>query len=105
MKSALFLPDGFLFNVPVADLSSGGLRLDIPLIDRRFFGQDGMLRLYFQPSIGPNVRQAADNPPYVLEVPCRLVWASDTGVGIEFVDPDPGTRVTIGSLVQRNATA
>lgn len=94
VKAAIFFPDGFILNVPVIDFSSGGIRLEIPIMDRLPSGKDGLLKLYFQP------HQFLEGHPYMLEIPCRLIWTNDKNIGIEFLTPDMLTRQTIGDLLQ-----
>ncbi|MBF0310431.1 MAG: PilZ domain-containing protein [Magnetococcales bacterium] len=99
VKSALYCPFGFLVNVPVADISSGGLRLDIPILDQRFSGQKGLLKLFFQPG------NSFPEMTYTLEIPCRLVWMNGQGAGIEFLNADPVLRSSLDDLVQSGRSA
>ncbi|MBF0463342.1 MAG: PilZ domain-containing protein [Magnetococcales bacterium] len=95
IKAAIFFPDGFLFNALVADAGSGGVRLEIPLVDPLALCQDGLLRFYLQPNAMPG-----EYPPCTLEIPCRLAWHSDQDVGVEFLNPDPHTQETFDSLLR-----
>ncbi|MBF0181743.1 MAG: PilZ domain-containing protein [Magnetococcales bacterium] len=93
IKSAIFFADGFLINVPVVNLSSGGIRLEIPMVDRLSACKEGILRLYFQPEF------IQGEHSYMLEIPCTIVWNDGTHAGIQFRDPDIHTRETLGDLL------
>ncbi|MBF0154595.1 MAG: PilZ domain-containing protein [Magnetococcales bacterium] len=93
VKAAFFSPGGFLFNVSVVDISSGGIRLEIPVVDPVLFYKESTLKLYFQTGSGPS------SSPYVLQIPCRMVWIDGSDVGIEFLNPDPNISHAVGGLI------
>ncbi|MBF0417509.1 MAG: PilZ domain-containing protein [Magnetococcales bacterium] len=81
IKAAFYCRTGFLYNIPVVDIGIGGLRLDIPIDEQFLRCKDGTLKLFLRPKSLFNMQ------PYILEMPCQLVWFSDSGVGIEFINP------------------
>ncbi|WP_420905533.1 PilZ domain-containing protein [Candidatus Magnetaquiglobus chichijimensis] len=93
IKAAFHCRTGFLYNVPVVDISSGGIRMDIPISDQFLSCKDGVLKLFVQPQFLFNIT------PYVLEMPCRLAWFNDSGVGVEFINPETEIVDSIDDMI------
>lgn len=94
IRASFHCPAGFIYNVPVLDISQGGLRLEIPIEEEFLNCQEGTLKLLLTPSFLPDVT------PYQLEIPCKLVWYNHRGVGIEFLHTDRQTMENVNDLIR-----